>query len=415
MDFFLKLLLSLGILITAMAYSYYKLDLESLSKILIQRSRLKTSDSRFSQEGTKEIASIRDLSFVDFIETKSAINRFNRLVLSPRLKSLMMNDHFRYVRVNVNRPCKLWCNAEKCNLKDCKVKEIGDPSKCPMPIYDDELSSVITQLGDQQIDIVSKFSECYDNDDQDSHYVDLLVNPERYTGYSGESARKVWRAIYEENCFIHQLRSPFDKEMCFEKRLFYEAISGLHSSINIHLCAEYPSNNLIGNFEPNLDEFMRRFGGRNDYLDNLYTLYLLELRALLRSKHYLIKKVNWPNASTKGAVYNLISVMDKNQVPTLKDISLKPDQISHDLATHFQNITTTIMDCVACDKCKLWGKVQLRGLGAAFKVLATNEPSQVHLNHQEIVSLFNAISRLSQSIRHLEDFRDLFLSRHKFI
>lgn len=31
--------------------------------------------------------------------------------------------------------------------------------------------------------------------------MDLMLNPERFTGYAGESAHKVWRAIYEENCF----------------------------------------------------------------------------------------------------------------------------------------------------------------------------------------------------------------------
>lgn len=27
------------------------------------------------------------------------------------------------------------------------------------------------------------------------------------------------------------------------------------------------------------------------------------------------------------------------------------------------------MDCVACDKCRLWGKVQTTGLGTALKIL----------------------------------------------
>lgn len=32
-------------------------------------------------------------------------------------------------------------------------------------------------------------------------YVDLLANPERFTGYAGPSSSRVWKAIYEENCF----------------------------------------------------------------------------------------------------------------------------------------------------------------------------------------------------------------------
>lgn len=33
------------------------------------------------------------------------------------------------------------------------------------------------------------------------HYVDLSKNPERYTGYAGKSPQRVWKSIYEENCF----------------------------------------------------------------------------------------------------------------------------------------------------------------------------------------------------------------------
>lgn len=32
-------------------------------------------------------------------------------------------------------------------------------------------------------------------------YVDLLLNPERFTGYKGVSAHRIWRSIYLENCF----------------------------------------------------------------------------------------------------------------------------------------------------------------------------------------------------------------------
>ena len=33
---------------------------------------------------------------------------------------------------------------------------------------------------------------------EDSSYVDMTVNPERFTGYKGAH---VWSAIYSENCF----------------------------------------------------------------------------------------------------------------------------------------------------------------------------------------------------------------------
>jgi hypothetical protein len=36
--------------------------------------------------------------------------------------------------------------------------------------------------------------------------------------------------------------------------------------------------------------------------------------------------------------------------------------------THFRNVSR-IMDCVGCDKCRLWGKLQVSGFGTALKIL----------------------------------------------
>lgn len=35
---------------------------------------------------------------------------------------------------------------------------------------------------------------------------------------------------------------------------------------------------------------------------------------------------------------------------------------------HFRNVSR-IMDCVGCDKCRLWGKLQVSGIGTALKIL----------------------------------------------
>lgn len=50
-------------------------------------------------------------------------------------------------------------------------------------------------------------------------YVNLLQNPERFTGYSGPSAARVWRSIQQENCFAAGV-----EETCFEKRTFYRFV-----------------------------------------------------------------------------------------------------------------------------------------------------------------------------------------------
>jgi hypothetical protein len=42
--------------------------------------------------------------------------------------------------------------------------------------------------------------------------------------------------------------------------------------------------------------------------------------------------------------------------------------LKEEFKEHFRNVSR-IMDCVGCDKCRLWGKVQTTGLGTALKIL----------------------------------------------
>ncbi|GAB1298759.1 ERO1-like protein alpha [Apodemus speciosus] len=53
-------------------------------------------------------------------------------------------------------------------------------------------------------DSSDSFCEVDDIQSPDAEYVDLLLNPERYTGYKGPDAWRIWSVIYEENCFKPQ-------------------------------------------------------------------------------------------------------------------------------------------------------------------------------------------------------------------
>jgi hypothetical protein len=41
------------------------------------------------------------------------------------------------------------------------------------------------------------------------------------------------------------------------------------------------------------------------------------------------------------------------------------------MKSKFMNISN-ILDCISCEKCRLNGKVQIKGLGTAMKLLFTN-------------------------------------------
>ena len=116
--------------------------------------------------------------------------------------------------------------------------------------------------------------------------------------------------------------------MCLEKRAFYRVVSGLHASINIHLCAKYllsatDSLEVVstdGHWGPNLKELVRRFspettGGEGpNWLQNLYFLYLLELRALEKAAPYLHREEYYTgneleDQDTRMAVKDILNVV----------------------------------------------------------------------------------------------------------
>uniref|UniRef100_A0A3B3RL73 ERO1-like protein alpha n=1 Tax=Paramormyrops kingsleyae TaxID=1676925 RepID=A0A3B3RL73_9TELE len=410
------------------------------------------------------------LGFRDYLDdclcdTKT-IDSFNNGKLFPVLHQLLQTDYFRFYKVNLNKPCPFWAEKNRCGMRNCAVK----PCK-PVNVQNDcdnenhteislsrKLALFCSEKTRQAIlewkrydDKEDYFCLLDDEDSPDSQYVDLLLNPERFTGYKGAEAWKIWNSIYEENCFkpytVTRPLSPMTayarkefyrwlEELCVEKRAFYRLISGLHTSINVHLCARYL---LAGEYKykpykwgHNLSEFQQRFdedltkGEGPKRLRNLYFIYLIELRALSKVLPFFeqpsvqlytgqaeqdkqIKKMllqllrSFPLHFDEGALFT----GDKDEAAHLKE----------DFKRKFRNITR-IMDCVDCLKCRLWGKLQTQGLGTALKILFSehqiealpksgSSKTNFQLTRQEIISLFNAFGRISTSIREIENFRSI--------
>lgn len=79
---------------------------------------------------------------------------------------------------------------------------------------------------------------------------------------------------------------------------------------------------------------------------------------------------------------------------------------------HFRNVSR-IMDCVGCDKCRLWGKIQVTGLGTALKLLFSGGggDDDIVLSRSETVAFVNTLHRLSESLAAVDKFRDLWAQR----
>jgi ERO1-like protein beta len=286
-------------------------------------------------------------------------------------------------------------------------------------------------------------------------YVSLLDNPERFTGYAGEGAHQIWEAIYRENCFSKPgsnaksqeaggLASPFGgfsglqgqaaqdlksvmkehgqdnmdfDDECLEKRVFYRVISGMHASISTHLCYDY-LNQSTGKWGPNLQCYKQRLHTHPERISSLYFNYALMARAAGKLKDYVqdytfctgdpkqdrrTKNMALKVANTIPAGPEIFdeSVMFRENPLGDAGISLKED-----FRNRFRNVSR-IMDCVGCDKCRLWGKLQTAGYGTALKILFefNNDQPAPALRRIELVAFFNTLDKLSNAIKALGDFQ----------
>lgn len=255
-------------------------------------------------------------------------------------------------------------------------------------------------------------------------YVNLQLNPERWTGYNGSH---VWSAIYDENC----LRSATSiDDMCYEERVLYRLLSGMHASVNIHIAlkAKPPKRGVPGREKWSADprRFMEHYGSHPERLRNLHFSFVVLLRALrkaapaLASMDMKLGQDGAEDAKTEALMRRLLDthiLSSCSAVFGAFDESLLFKVNEADRATReaaggvvpvpslksqfkgvFHNISE-VMDCISCQKCKLHGKLQLLGLGTALKVLLL--PEHLHaaaLSRSEVVALVNTVAKFSHAI-----------------
>ncbi|KAH0254766.1 endoplasmic oxidoreductin, partial [Aureobasidium melanogenum] len=80
--------------------------------------------------------------------------------------------------------------------------------------------------------------------------------------------------------------------------------------------------------------------------------------------------------------------------------------LKEDFRNRFRNVSR-IMDCVGCDKCRLWGKLQTAGYGTALKILFefNNDQPAPALKRIELVAFFNTLDKVSNAIKALGNFQ----------
>lgn len=388
----------------------------------------------------------------------------------PLLKDLVREDYFRYYKIDLNgERCPFVWDDGLCGNKACALTleseedlpEVWQPKRLGALTKDSVSRDKQIRKNERfaEFDLEQQYAQRGDNggsdycypEDEFAHggvYVSLLDNPERFTGYAGPHAQRVWRSVYGENCFTGMMSSlpgevpsplnlgsglvPFGQDaaladidsyahdlphQCLEQRIFYRLLSGMHASISTHLCYEYLDME-AGEWRPNSTCFESRVGTHRDRLSNLFFNYALVSRAVSKL-HTHLNEIKFAddqkhNNETRDIVSKLTSLLQKTTSAIFNETLIfstpEATTLQSEFRQRFRNVSA-LMDCVGCDRCKLWGKVQTAGYGTALKVLFElgDDPDKVikNLRRTELVALFNTFDRLSKSVEAVEFFEKI--------
>eukprot|EP00043_Microstomoeca_roanoka_P007177 m.69267 g.69267 ORF g.69267 m.69267 type:complete len:537 (-) comp13727_c0_seq1:515-2125(-) len=432
----------------------------------------------------------------DCLCTVEAVNELNTLHFFPKLQQLVSRPFFKFFYVNLHGECKVWddndglCASPACAVEECE--DLGpfagfetSPTMVSFSDYSclnlNDINDTVTtgQLHmlqrEQRRDALDRSNFCVADEhvysQEEMQWVNLIDNPERYTGFNGPSARRIWEAVYNSNCFQAQSQDefyrdflgaaptwqhemefepnaanapsnmalmPLDEEpeqaafllpslvdidtLCLEERFFYRLLSGVHASISVHLSYKWLDKE-TGQFRPNITEFRRRFsdsttgGNGTRWLKNLYFTYLTVLKAIVKAEN-LWRSYSFSAGDAAEELATKYAVMDLvEQAKLYCDLAIdeealfqSPDrqEVLEEMRQHLRRITE-VMNCVGCMKCRLWGKLQTRGLATAVRLLLGNKigTDQVafELGRNDIVALFNLWERLASSITYMHEFQ----------
>jgi len=391
---------------------------------------------------------------------EAALLEAQRTVL-PALAPLLHMPFFRYFEIDLGRPCAFWPNDGVCVIRDCgveaadlalqeslhRVARVADAAA-------DRFQPADALSGD---DWVEGRAASGSDGGEHTEYVDLVANPERYTAFGGAAARVIWREIYYNTDLtahppaapggsgsrppveaaadarspasvtaeeaLEALQRETDRRADEEpvQAMLFRAVSGMQASINTHLAIHHLLDKDAHLWGVDLDLYRARVGGHPRRIANLVFAYRLLLRAVALAGDYLLgyplhspAAVQHDRGSGSAAADAMATVehlrallqtrrrwalaqADPNETRPFAGAAGRAQEF--DVRDHVRNITRLI-DCVGCDRCRLWGRVQVTGIGTALRVLYAPDRSQVFrtLHRHDLVALVQTLGRFASSL-----------------
>ena len=192
---------------------------------------------------------------------------------SSTLEELKKTLFFKIFKLNLEPECTIFqqekiCKNSQCNICECDENEI--PKIWTQPTHTGEfLNMKIEDPFNKWIDKYTINTKQWlleeDIDSSKGSYINLLKNPEGYTGYRGAH---IWSAIFKENCFSDKFYL-----LCKEDRTFFRIFSGWLSNTNFEIGMNF-HDNINNKSYINVTMLTERLLNEKERVDNFF-FYIL--------------------------------------------------------------------------------------------------------------------------------------------
>lgn len=347
--------------------------------------------------------------------TFANINNMNDRI-RPKISELMNEDYFKHYQFSLDLNCPFYECESICFSPGCQLDLDVHSNDYNYDLLDNNGDQLGNLNEDSFLDSLCSKDEMEKGDDnewcdlnnENGVIIDISRNPERFTGYIPTPERNIWSMIYQ---------NQIEGECPIEQKVFYQMISGFHSSVSTHLSNEW-YNKETETWEPNLELFNFKVGDHKERISNIYFNYALLVRSIIKISPFLKNyKLNPFNEANNKFIHKEIKSIVKELPTSLnvfnEDLMFQNIEIKDEFQRKFKNVTR-LMDCVTCDRCRLWGKIQSTGYATSLKILFNNDEKILNnLTKNEIASLFNTFDRLTKSISAINNFNYLNVKKNE--
>ena len=377
-------------------------------------------------EKTKELNLTNvDGSFNISYNISDIINNNHKLCNS--LQKLKQTLFFKIFKINLDPECSVFhqemiCKDTACQICECSNNEVPRVWKQPSGI--DE--NIVTTIDDPFNKWVEKFNVDTkqwllkeDIDPKDGTYINLLKNPEGYTGYRGAH---IWNAIFKENCYSDSYSS-----LCVEDKIFSNIFMGWLVNTNFQIGCNFRNRNTNDKYI-NISYVTSKFLYHKDKIDYLFFLYSLMLKAVNKAIPYLLEYDYSSGNKTEDQMtlkiikeifryelqnIDLIEDSFKDTIEYFENNFISSNKIPT-LIMRFRNISS-IIDCVTCSKCRMHAKLEVFGIATMLKIMfaTSTEELKKAMSRNELVSFINLFAKLSKSVNNVHEIDMMIKKAHR--